>query len=104
MVTSPLTGKQGRPESPPLEKGDLGGFPGSWVKFNNFAPFETLTGNRKPETQNHLSLPATAWPRPLPVQGTPATPRPGLGPGGCGWALATLNPTSQHFWPYLWQA
>jgi 3',5'-cyclic AMP phosphodiesterase CpdA len=64
----------------------------------------SLTGNRKPETGNHLSLPATAWPRPLAVQGTPATPRPGLGPGGCGWALASLSPTSHHFRPYLWQA
>jgi 3',5'-cyclic AMP phosphodiesterase CpdA len=62
----------------------------------------SLTENRKPETENHLSLPATAWPRPLAVQGTPATPRPGVGPGGCGWA--TLGPTSQHFSPYLWQA
>jgi 3',5'-cyclic-AMP phosphodiesterase len=64
----------------------------------------SLTENRKPETENHQSLPATAWPRPLAVQGTPATPRPGLGPAGCGWALATLSPTSHHFRPYLWQA
>ncbi len=64
----------------------------------------SLTENQKPETENHLSLPATAWPRPLAVQGTPATPRPGIGPGGCGWALATLSPTSRHFQPYLWQA
>jgi 3',5'-cyclic-AMP phosphodiesterase len=55
-------------------------------------------------TENHLSLPATAWPRPVALQGTPATPRPGLGPGGCGWALASLSPTSRHFRPYLWQA
>jgi len=60
--------------------------------------------NRKPKTGNHLSLPATAWPRPLAVQGTPATPRPGLGPRGCGWALATLGPASRHFQSYLWQA
>jgi hypothetical protein len=96
--------KGGMPASPPLEKGDLGGFSGSWVQFNNFVPFEMVTENRKPETENHLSLPATAWPRPLAVQGTPATPRPGLGPGGCGWALATLSPTSRRFRPYLWQA
>jgi 3',5'-cyclic AMP phosphodiesterase CpdA len=60
--------------------------------------------NPEPRTQNHLSLPATAWPRPLPVQGTPATPRPGVGPGGCGWTLATLSPTSRHVHPYIWQA
>jgi len=62
------------------------------------------TENPEPKTQNHLSLPATAWPRPLAVQGTPATPRPGVGPGGCGWVLATLRPTASHFQPYLWQA
>jgi 3',5'-cyclic-AMP phosphodiesterase len=89
--------KGGMAASPPLEKGDLGGFSGSWVQRNNFEPFETVA-------ENHLSLPATAWPRPLAVQGTPATPRPGLGPGGCGWALATLSPTSRRFQPYLWQA
>jgi len=96
--------KGGMAASPPWEKGDLGGFSGSWIQCNNFASSETVTGNRKPETENHLSLPATAWPRPLAVQGTPATPRPGRGPGGCGWTLATLGPTSRHFRPYLWQA
>jgi 3',5'-cyclic-AMP phosphodiesterase len=100
----PPLGKGGMAASPPWEKGDLGGFAGSWVQFNDLAPFETVTENRKPETENHLSLPATAWPRPLAVMGTPATPRPGLGPGGCGWALATLSQTSRHFRPYLWQA
>jgi Icc protein len=72
------------------------------VAGNNFC--WSLTQNPEPKTQNHLSLPATAWPRPLAVQGTPATPRPGLGPGGCGWTLAALSPTSRHFRPYLWQA
>ena len=91
-------------ESPPWEKGDLGGFAGGWVNFNNFEPFERVTGNRKPETENHLSLPATSFPQPLAVQGTPAIKRPGLGPRGCGWALATLSPTSRQFQPYLWQA
>jgi len=99
----------------PIEKGrmaasltwenwDLGGFPESWVQCNNFAPFGTATENRNPETENHFSLPATAWPRPLAVQGTPATPRPGAGPGGCGWALATLGPTWGHVSSYLWRA
>ncbi len=60
--------------------------------------------NRKPKTQNHISLPATAWPLPQAVQGTPAFRRPGLGPQGCGWALATLSPTSRYFQTYLWQA
>jgi Icc protein len=60
--------------------------------------------NRKPETHNHISLPATSWSLPTAIQGTPAHLRPGLGPHGCGWALVTLSSTSQHFQPHLWQA
>ena len=104
MAASPQSEKQGWSESLPGEKGDLRGFSGGWVNCTNFASWEWVTGNRKPETGNHLSLPATAWPRPLALQGTPATLRPGLGPGGCGWALAILSPTLRHFCPYLWQA
>jgi hypothetical protein len=52
----------------------------------------------------HFSLPATAWPRPLALQGTPGTPRPGRGPRGCGWALITLSEASRNFQPCLWQA
>jgi Icc protein len=73
-----------------------GGRPGPEVV--NFA------ANRKPATPNHLSLPATSWSLPLAIQGTPAYLRPGPGPHGCGWALATLSPTSCHFRSYLWQA
>jgi len=68
------------------------------------AHLSLLSQNLESKTQNHLSLPATAWPRPLAVQGTPATPRPGVGPGGCGWALATLGPTRGHVSSYLWHA
>lgn len=71
---------------------------GQGAELVNFAE------NRKPETQNHISLPATSWSLPLAIQGTPAHLRPGLGPHGCGWALVTLSPTSRHFRPYLWQA
>jgi len=104
MAASPPWEKGGMAASPPWEKGDLGGFSGGWV---NFKPFEWVIGNRKPETENpiiHHGLPATAWPRPLAVQGTPAAGRPGIGPGGCGWALVTLSHTTGHFQPYLWQA
>jgi 3',5'-cyclic AMP phosphodiesterase CpdA len=52
----------------------------------------------------HVGLPATAWPRPLAVQGTPGTQRPGRGPRGCGWALITLSATTWDFQPYFWQA
>jgi hypothetical protein len=89
--------KGGMAASPPWEMGDSGGFSESWVQCTNLALSRAVT-------ENHLSLPATAWPRPLAVQGTPATPRPGRGPGGCGWALATLSPTWRHVQPYLWQA
>jgi hypothetical protein len=74
------------------------------LNYLRTADLSLLSQNPEPKTQNHVSLPATSWPRPLAVMGTPATPRPGLGPGGCGWALATLSPTSRHFQPYLWQA
>jgi Icc protein len=64
----------------------------------------SFTENRKPKTENHLSLPATAWPRPQAVQGTPAVPRPGLRPHGCGWALLTLRAPQADFQPHLWRA
>jgi hypothetical protein len=69
--------------------------------------FDLSTENRKPETENHLlhqGLPATAWPRPLALMGTPAALRPGLGPWGCGWAQLSLGPASRQFQPRLWQA
>jgi 3',5'-cyclic-AMP phosphodiesterase len=96
MAASPQSGKEGWLESPALEKGDLGGFSGAWAKANCDESLEWFD-------DNHLSLPATAWPRPLAVQGTPSTRRPGQGPRGCGWALITLNDTSRDFSPYLWQ-
>ena len=52
----------------------------------------------------HCGLPATAWPRPLAVQGTPAIPRPGLGPHGCGWTLLTRDRVAAQLQPRLWQA
>jgi hypothetical protein len=104
MSKSPQSGKEGWSESPPLPKADLGGFSSAWANFNDFESFEWVTENRKPKTENYVSLPATAWPRPLAVQGTPGTQRPGRGPRGCGWALITLSATTRHFQPYLWQA
>jgi 3',5'-cyclic-AMP phosphodiesterase len=56
------------------------------------------------EPVRHYSLPATAWPGPQAVQGTPAVHRPGLGPHGCGWALVTVGPSSANVNPHLWQA
>jgi 3',5'-cyclic-AMP phosphodiesterase len=52
----------------------------------------------------HLSLPATAWPSPHAIQGTPARLRPGSGPGGCGWALLSGDASSFKVQPRTWQA
>jgi Icc protein len=59
------------------------------------------TGNRKPV---HLALPATSWPMPCALTGTPSELSPGAGPRGCGWAL--LQQGSQHtqLRQILWQA
>jgi hypothetical protein len=63
-----------------------------------------LTQNLEPRTQNHISLPATAWPLPSPCLGTPARLRPGLGPQGCGFGLAALRGGAWQFHPHLWAA
>ena len=65
-----------------------------------------LAENRKPPTGNllHLSLPATAWPQPQAVQGTPARLGPGLGPSGCGWALLAAEAGSFKWQPQVWEA
>lgn len=67
-----------------------------------------LTANEKRQTKNRLisvSLPATSWPRPQALQGTPATPVPGLGPRGCGWLLLAAGPSSSHHWQaQIWQS
>ena len=65
-----------------------------------------LTENRKQKTENrllHQGLPATAWPLPNALTGTPAQARPGLGPYGCGWGLITLG-TAASYHPHIWQA
>jgi 3',5'-cyclic AMP phosphodiesterase CpdA len=64
-----------------------------------------LTENGKQETGNRLlsiSLPATAWPGPQALQGTPAHLIPGLGPAGCGWLLLAAGSTSLQFQPQIW--
>jgi 3',5'-cyclic AMP phosphodiesterase CpdA len=63
-----------------------------------------LPENRKPKTENRLSLPATAWPLPSPLEGTPAALSPGFGPRGCGWAAISLGAQSWQFQPQVWQA
>jgi len=69
--------------------------------------YDIVAGNRKPETENRLSqlsLPATAWPLPSPLLGTPADLRPGLGPHGCGWGLVSIVDRTWRLSPQLWQA
>jgi len=64
-----------------------------------------FTENRKLKTENcllNLSLPATAWPQPQAIQGTPARLSPGLGPCGCGWSLLTIEASSFKLQPQVW--
>jgi len=68
------------------------------------ACLSSLTQYPKPGTQAHLSLPATAWPRPQAIQGTPAVWRPGQDNRGCGWGMVIVGSTSRRFHPHLWQA
>jgi 3',5'-cyclic AMP phosphodiesterase CpdA len=60
----------------------------------------------EPQTPNqscHYGLPATAWPRPDALQGTPAALRPGLGPQGCGWSLILRRGGVWRLSPQIWQ-
>jgi Icc protein len=59
------------------------------------------TENRKPI---HLALPATSWPLPCALMGTPQELRPGWGPRGCGWALLHQGDQTPQFRQVLWQA
>ncbi len=85
---------------------------GQWSVVSNFAYGSGVNSplsneNRKLKTENqlaHQALPATSWPLPYPLQGTPAPPRPGLGPRGCGWSQVSLKESAFQFLPYLWQA
>jgi hypothetical protein len=62
----------------------------------------STTFNRKPAS--HLALPATSWPLPSPLAGTPRKLRPGLGPRGCGWALLDQAGPRHDLRQVLWQA
>ena len=73
-------------------------------KGNDFIEVSTANGKRKTENLLHLSLPATAWPGPQAVQGTPARLGPGLGPRGCGWTLLAAEAASFELQPQVWQA
>jgi 3',5'-cyclic AMP phosphodiesterase CpdA len=64
-------------------------------------PFTTK--NQKPKTKN-LPIPATSWPLPSPLEGTPRRLKPGLAPQGCGWGLLACRRDAWNFRPHLWQA
>jgi hypothetical protein len=51
-----------------------------------------------------ISLPATSWPLPSPLTGTPQQLRPGLGPRGCGWARVLTGGQTPQVRQVLWQA
>ncbi len=76
--------------------------------FNEIAPpYQEITENRKLKTENTFSIPATAWPLPSALQGTPAALRPGLGPTGCGWGVVAWGREghdSLEFQPHIWQS
>ncbi len=106
MATSRFLAKGGWSESPPLEKGDLGGFSGDQGDCHNLGSCAWVTENGKPAIEppiTHYGLPATAWPRPRAVQGTPAVLRPGSGPRGCGWVVLTADAGSLRLQPQIWQ-
>ena len=73
--------------------------------FNEIAPpCLDITENRKQRTENTFSIPATAWPLPSALQGTPAALRPGLGPVGCGWGVVAWVDGNLQFQPHIWQS
>jgi 3',5'-cyclic AMP phosphodiesterase CpdA len=73
-------------------------------KDNDF--IEVFMANGKRQTANRLclSLPATAWPGPQALQGTPARLGPGRGPSGCGWTLLASEAASFKLQPQIWEA
>jgi Icc protein len=71
------------------------------LNIDNWFFRKQKTRNRKPV---HLALPATSWPLPCALTGTPPELRPGLGPRGCGWALLHQGGQTPQFRQVLWQA
>ena len=69
--------------------------------LDNWLSRKLKTANRKPY---QLALPATSWPLPSALTGTPRELRPGVGPRGCGWALLHQNGPTPQFRQVLWQA
>ena len=75
----------------------------------DFLKVEDIGLYRKPKVESrqpitHLALPATSWPLPQALAGTPRQLRPGLGPRGCGWALLDPREPAPRFSQVTWQA
>ncbi|MGQ9689552.1 MAG: metallophosphoesterase family protein [Desulfobaccales bacterium] len=74
-----------------------------------FSPFPTLP----PQGEGSIGsarrgvkifgLPATSWPLPSPVTGTPSALRPGTGPQGCGWVWLSPANRAASLRQVLWQ-
>jgi len=76
---------------------------GDFLEVENIGHYrQPTTDNRQPIT--HLALPATSWPLPQALAGTPRKLRPGLGPRGCGWALLDPRESRPRFYQVAWQA
>jgi hypothetical protein len=76
---------------------------GAGLGVENFGHGRILkAANRQP--LSHLALPATSWPLPHPLKGTPRKLRPGLGPRGCGWALLNTGGQSCKLKQIFWEA
>lgn len=96
--------------SPPLAGGGWGeGEKTAILMENIFTPTPILPhqgGGREcsPFCLQHISLPATSWPLPEALAGTPRKLRPGIGPRGCGWGLLDPRGPAPRFYQVTWQA
>jgi len=96
--------------SPPLAAGGWGeGEGNATFQKQLFTPTPTLPhqeggGKFSPGGLQHISLPATSWPLPEALAGTPRKLRPGLGPRGCGWAVLDLQEQAPQLHQVTWQA
>ncbi len=99
--------------SPPLTRGGWGQGEISQKSGQSLAPitpFPTLpsqgTGRENAARQGlkNVSLPATSWPLPVALEGTPRKLQPGVGPRGCGWAFLPSGGQAPQLRQVLWQA
>jgi hypothetical protein len=98
---------------PPLVGGGWGEgeiFPLLGENLAQFTPSLTLPHQGGGEERfswsgiQHISLPATSWPLPSALTGTPRQLRPGLGPRGCGWAQLQTGGPKPQVCQVVWQA